>query len=122
MQYADREQYLAYQRRYSAKHKDEQRQRSRKFYEENVELTKERATFTRKQRDKFLQEHKSSHGCSVCGESRWYCLDYHHRDPSTKSFTIGVNRRVSMEDLLAELEKCDVLCANCHRAVHYGGD
>ena len=43
-------------------------------------------------------------------------MDFDHRDPSEKSFHIG--RRgpyLSRKRLLAELRKCDVVCANCHR-------
>ena len=59
-------------------------------------------------------------GCKKCGEKRIYILDFHHRDPSQKEKTI--NRMIkssSYDNLLAEIEKCDVLCANCHREFHY---
>lgn len=44
-------------------------------------------------------------------------LEFHHRDPATKEFGIG-NFNGSWERLLAEVEKCDLLCANCHRLRH----
>jgi hypothetical protein len=55
-------------------------------------------------------------GCIVCGEVVSKCLDFHHRDPGTKSFTIGkaMQRSVTPEALRAEIAKCDVMCANCH--------
>jgi hypothetical protein len=43
-------------------------------------------------------------------------FDFHHRDPSTKDFTI--RSRWDLSKVLPELEKCDVLCANCHRLHH----
>jgi hypothetical protein len=46
-------------------------------------------------------------------------LDLHHRDPTTKRFTIGRGRSWSLQNLLTEIEKCDVLCANCHRRVEW---
>jgi hypothetical protein len=54
-----------------------------------------------------------------CGESDPVCLDFHHRDPSIKSFEIarGVKCR-SLEAVQAEIAKCDVVCANCHRKRH----
>lgn len=45
-------------------------------------------------------------------------MDFDHRDPSTKEFEIcqGANKNaVSQERLLLEIDKCDVVCANCHR-------
>ena len=43
------------------------------------------------------------------------CMDFHHLDKTTKSFSIGMNitrTRVALED---EISKCIILCANCHR-------
>jgi hypothetical protein len=48
-------------------------------------------------------------------------LHWHHRDPSTKAF--NVSRWTGSPDnprLLAEIAKCDVLCANCHALEHHG--
>ena len=43
--------------------------------------------------------------------------DFHHRDPKEKEFAFGkVNH--SFENLKSELDKCDLLCANCHRIRH----
>lgn len=44
-------------------------------------------------------------------------LDFHHRDPHTKSFTISKSYRRKLAALTAEVEKCDLLCATCHRIV-----
>lgn len=58
-------------------------------------------------------------GCVRCEESHPACLDFHHRDPSTKDADIATIRRFGVKRLLAEIAKCDVLCANCHRKHHY---
>ena len=43
-------------------------------------------------------------------------MDFDHRDPETKEFEVSVKlRRVSFDRLLAEVAKCDVVCANCHK-------
>lgn len=44
-------------------------------------------------------------------------MEFHHRDPVTKSFTLG-EFSGALERLLQEAEKCDLLCANCHRIRH----
>lgn len=58
--------------------------------------------------------------CSKCEYSKCpEALDFHHRDPSTKKFTISGNATCSWETLVSELDKCDLVCANCHREVHW---
>lgn len=57
--------------------------------------------------------------CLKCGiRSSQYCIyDFHHRDPSQKDFSFGkVNK--GFEQIKPELDKCDLLCANCHRIIH----
>lgn len=63
---------------------------------------------------------KTSNKCSVCGEGDRFCLDFHHIDDSKKEFEIGRGYSVSLTALIVELNKCCVLCANCHRK-HHGG-
>jgi hypothetical protein len=55
--------------------------------------------------------------CADCGASHsFFVMDFDHRDPSTKEFTIsGVQTRLAWDKLVAEIAKCDVVCANCHR-------
>lgn len=58
-------------------------------------------------------------GCGLEGPSAVY--DFHHWDAGEKEFGIsqdGIPRR--WVDVVAELEKCVMLCANCHREVHAG--
>lgn len=59
--------------------------------------------------------------CSRCGgEFHWSVFDMHHRDPSVKDFNIGGKlHSYTWERIEQELEKCDLLCANCHRLTHY---
>ena len=60
--------------------------------------------------------------CEDCGYSRCpAALEFHHRDASTKEFGVG-NFDGSPHRLLAEIQKCDLLCANCHRVRHAGSD
>jgi len=68
-----------------------------------------------------IQELKSQISCQKCGETRGYCLDYHHVDPNTKVNTVArlTSNAYSMETIYKEIEKCIVLCANCHREYHH---
>lgn len=61
-------------------------------------------------------------GCSRCGFNyHARALDLHHVDPSTKHSTVShlINSAVSWSRVKAEIRKCVVLCANCHRIEHY---
>ena len=57
--------------------------------------------------------------CIKCGETRSYVLDFHHKNETEKSFTIGAMKRGNKDIIQKELDKCVVLCANCHRELHY---
>ncbi len=54
--------------------------------------------------------------CSSCG--RKDDLEFHHIDPSTKSFTIAKMWSVSLERFREEIKKCKLLCGPCHRKNH----
>lgn len=73
------------------------------------------------ERKEAVNDIKSIQGCKKCGETRSYVLDFHHRDPSVKDSTIArlTSNRNNMEDIQKEIDKCIVLCANCHREFHY---
>ncbi len=48
-------------------------------------------------------------------------MEFDHRDPETKLFALTSSRAMlkPREELLAEIAKCDIVCANCHRARTY---
>ena len=57
--------------------------------------------------------------CEKCGYDRYLgALDWHHLDPTVKEFSIGKRRGLSEAALKEEIDKCQLLCANCHREVH----
>lgn len=59
--------------------------------------------------------------CMDCGiQYPPYVMDLDHRDPGQKLFTVAQIRAGSSEKLLAEIAKCDVVCANCHRIRTFG--
>lgn len=59
------------------------------------------------------------HQCAKCGETRSHILDFHHKNPEEKEFTIGRLKKGSKEVIQKEINKCVCLCANCHRDFHY---
>ena len=57
--------------------------------------------------------------CMKCAYSHCLAaLEFHHRDPQEKDFTIGNYSNLSWPRIIKELDKYDLLCANCHRETH----
>jgi hypothetical protein len=70
----------------------------------------------------FIREYKATHGCKFCNEKNPVCLDFHHEDPRHKEANISrmKNDSHSIQKIKQEISKCIVVCANCHRKLHYG--
>lgn len=68
----------------------------------------------------LAQQIKESNPCKICGETRFYCLDFHHRDPAAKKDTICnlIRHGYSTQIVKKEIDKCDIICSNCHRKEH----
>lgn len=110
----------------------EARRRNHAEYMRNVWYPRNRekqiamvARSSKKRRDKIVDAISGLKvQCSQCGESHPATLDFHHRDKSEKEFSIStaVANGSSLKRILAEIKKCDVLCSNCHRKVHWDKD
>jgi len=91
----------------------------RRYYERDKEKVKKRARARFCERRRFLDTLKEGKPCARCADVfPPVAMDFHHRDPATKDkkFQWAAAGR---ERLLAEIEKCDLLCANCHRIEHW---
>ena len=77
----------------------------------------------RKNRKIVLLEYKGGIKCIRCGYDKPIpdVYEFHHRDPAEKDPSWGTMLRNnhSLDKFKAEVDKCDVLCANCHREVHW---
>jgi len=72
----------------------------------------------RGRREWFYRTVVFNESCKHCGESDPIVLEFHHRHAEEKSHSVsGMIESHSKEKILAEVAKCDVLCANCHRRV-----
>ena len=57
--------------------------------------------------------------CKHCSYSKCdAALEFHHTDPTKKDFSISKHRGASIKSIKPELDKCILLCANCHREEH----
>ena len=62
--------------------------------------------------------------CMKCGYNKNIAaLEFHHKNPTEKDFTISRNSASKKWDIIQlELDKCDLLCSNCHREEHAKND
>lgn len=57
--------------------------------------------------------------CKYCGYDKCLSsLHFHHKDPKEKDFGIAQFKKLDYDKLKKELDKCDLVCANCHGEIH----
>ena len=73
-------------------------------------------------RREYVDKIKDARGCCLCPETEVCVLVFHHVYPNSKSGEIGqmVSRLLPLSEIAAEIEKCVVLCSNCHIKLHAG--
>lgn len=80
-----------------------------------------RATKTklRRRQRKYIEDYKKKEGCEKCGINDPRVLDFQHI--KDKEFTIAeyYHHQFGLKRLIKEIEKCIVICANCHRIEHF---
>ena len=103
---------------YQLEHKEEIKKRSKEY---NIKHKEESKKYSKEYNSKKKQEAVQYKGgkCQLCGYDKYSgALEFHHIDPTQKDFAIGKNHSASFASLKPELDKCVLLCANCHREVH----
>lgn len=97
-----------------------QKEYRKTHYQENKQKYIIKAREYNKSVANWFDDYKKELKCSKCNESRWWVLDFHHLNPLEKEFSIAsLKGKASKPKLLKEVEKCIVLCSNCHRDFHY---
>lgn len=110
--------------------RERDREKRKEYYYENLEQEREKARIA------MLANYRSQSGTLAAKKQRWIdfaatkecehcglndpeCLDFHHTNPSEKDYTVtSMTRSMKWERIMAEVAKCIVLCANCHRKEH----
>ncbi len=104
------------------KHREYRRQYQARWYANNHAKQIEANQRRTKKLLEWFKEFKSTLKCERCGENHPACIDFHHNDPTQKENAIywGVHHaRWGKKKIMAEVAKCTVLCANCHRKHHW---
>lgn len=97
------------------------RQFNKESYDRRSEAYRENVYKNRNARKGVIKEYVwnylLAHPCTECGEGDPRLLEFHHLDATQKEYNVSelVNGRYSLERIQQEINKCVVLCANCHR-------
>ena len=102
--------------------KDQQKKAQQDHYLNNKSDYITRNQMRRYERKNWFKSYMSGKACTNCNESAFECLDWHHLDPTKKKWNVSrmLNEFRSKEQILEEISKCILLCANCHRKLHAG--
>jgi len=100
---------------------EKRRSKRREWYAKNRQSEKAHVFRRRKELQRWFEEYKKDKKCATCKESHPATLDFHHNKGDSKEFSINflVHNGYCKERIKKELTKCIILCANCHRKVHY---
>ena len=120
----NRDKKIAYQRQYRLdnvekmkvyrlKNREKRIKQHKIWFENNPEYYKNRYQKKRQ----FIKNYKLSKGCAVCGYNKCAsALDFHHN--GNKEFSISQFNDCGLKRIKNEVDKCIVLCRNCHAELH----
>lgn len=132
----NREKKKKYEREWYLKNSEREKKRKREYYNTHPEYRKnklknnkqwqknnreKRKEYFKKRYQKmkqFIDDYKLSKGCAICGYKKYAeVLEFHHNNRD-KEFSIGGMKNYTLKKIKKEMEKCVLLCANCHRELH----
>jgi hypothetical protein len=98
------------------KDKEKQKAAQKAWYESNKELTIKRSNSSREKRKVIVRTIKESSPCQDCGVSYpYYVMQFDHVGVDQKVANVNVLlSSSSLQSALDEIEKCELVCANCH--------
>jgi hypothetical protein len=93
----------------------------KRHYEKNKEAIKARVNELRRLNKQKWWEYKSTLACESCGAAHPAIIDFHHPPEAVKDKQ-DINQLVARNrygQAYKEIKRCKVLCANCHRILHF---
>ena len=115
-----KEERPAYRKQYYEDNKEKERAYKKQYYEDNKEGIANKQKSLRDARNLEIFKYKGGEcaHCKLREPDHLEVYDYHHIDPSTKSYTVSNMLYGPMDKIIAEVDKCLLLCSNCHRKEH----
>ena len=90
------------------------------YYEKNKETVIASSRASAKAYKEKWRSYKATLACVQCGQNHPATFDFHHVDSSTKEASINkLIKNRAFKRAMEEVQKCVVLCANCHRIHHH---
>lgn len=110
-----------YAKQYKRNNAEQCKIQRKKQYAKNPTYFRDKRNEYRKMAREIIQQQKEGKACVFCGIADPRVLDFHHLDHSTKSGSIGgaASAGWGIKRLLQEIAKCEIVCANCHRILHW---
>lgn len=139
-------------REYREKNKEKIKQKKKEYYEENkdkiLEYKKQYDKENKEYKKQYYEENKeeihkhnrkyrlelkirmlnltSRSKCEICGLDDPFLLEWHHFNPESKEFSVAISvhepNKYSDDIILKEVDKCQILCRNCHRVIRQRKD
>lgn len=89
-------------------------------FKKNKKISRERSQQVRSRNRQIMHSRKLQLGCECCGyRESAVALDFDHRIPCEKVSEVALMGTANRTKLLQEMDKCRILCANCHRIKTY---
>ena len=115
----NRDKVITYKKKYYAENKTMLSLKRKLYYQTHK---KQEAAYHKKSLEAFVKYKRTLRckRCGLVGKKFPFLLDFHHRNPVNKKFSISIKGRLfPAKKVLDEIAKCDVYCSNCHRIIHH---
>lgn len=86
-----------------------------KWWRKNKETQKQRVKDNRKRLQDITIEHRINNPCVICGETSFLVLEFDHLHSKEKNIAELCRKGISGSKIKEEIDKCRVLCSNCHQ-------
>ena len=114
----DRKEYV---KKYNLDHKEEKAKWLKKWRQtKKGKISKKKSDERRHIEAKKIMHRLKSNGCAICGYNKCdRALDFHHVNSEDKKFPLNVTgMKRKNKYIIEELNKCILLCKNCHYEIH----
>jgi hypothetical protein len=98
---------------------EKRKEYKKQWHQKNIE---KRKISIKKRKQKIIQwfnDYKKTLKCEKCGETHPATIDFHHKNEKKYGLSKMVYYGYSKKRIQEEISKCQVLCANCHRKIHW---
>lgn len=106
----NKERLIAYRVKWNREHP----QKSQLWRKAHPESNRSAVKRIRLRNHTYIQSAKNRPCIDCCVQYNPWVMQFDHRDPKLKSFDIGKMEGFSLRRIQLEIDKCDIVCANCH--------